>query len=726
MVEKTHKKGKSSSLSPLVFVILAVALAVFIIRDPLRFWHILVVGAGFGAIIFVHEFGHFFAAKSVGIFVEAFAIGFGPVFIGVKRVTDGFGVTILPSFFHDEEGKSTLAFVIPWSGAQLGQTDYQIRLIPLGGFVKMLGQEDTGGDKPSDDPRSFGNKAVWQRTIVISAGVFMNIVCAVIIYLVVFSHGIELPPAVVGSVVPGKPAALAGIAGGDEIIAINGKEKIDFTDLMIASAFTDEGEKISLTVRHPDGSEEIFQVASIPPKTEKEKSLGIKTLGIAPANELFIGKLKGQIALDFAAMDIYPGDKIVAVNNNAVTRYDQFQNQLYPYPGVISPEIITVTFEHTDEDGQKSQKHLDAIMSLGSFRSQGDGSPQVLTMIPRLKVSGLVEDSPAQNAGVEKDDVILRFGSIANPTYKELSNYCKAHENKAVEMIVARKEDDTLVEKTFEVTPQKPKGRSLWRELFSTSTPIIGVGLVYDLDSPIVVQCMDIDKQTTALPIPRGARITAIEENPISNWSDIIGQLAQRKNQQVTITYTAGADQPSKTITITTMVPDDTSWIDFVYMPSFGTDDFTYGTLPLKQLRKLYKGDTPADSLMLGFNKTQSFIAQTYLFLGGMFKGTVSPKAASGPVGILKMSYTVASQRSTIEFLYFLAMINVCIAVFNFLPLPVLDGGIFVLLMIEKIKGSPVPFKIQEIITYAGMILLLGFVLFVTYQDIAKLITGQI
>ena len=108
-----------------------------------------------------------------------------------------------------------------------------------------------------------------------------------------------------------------------------------------------------------------------------------------------------------------------------------------------------------------------------------------------------------------------------------------------------------------------------------------------------------------------------------------------------------------------------------------------------------------------------------------MIQGSVDVKAASGPIGIFKMSYTVIKESSITYYAYFLAMINVCIAVFNFLPLPILDGGHMVFLLIEKIKGSPVSMKVQEITTYVGLILIGGLFLFITYHDIVKIVANQ-
>ncbi|MCK5270455.1 MAG: site-2 protease family protein, partial [Sedimentisphaerales bacterium] len=495
-----------------------------------------------------------------------------------------------------------------------------------------------------------------------------------------------------------------------------------------------------------------------------------------------------------------------------------------------------------------SQNTLKVFMNLSAFRVRPDDekvSDQILTMIPRLKIIRLSADSPAQKAGAQRGDVIIRFGSLNNPIISEMQEYCRNHEKQIVEMVVTRRENGKLVEKTLPVTPQRVAA-SLLSRIFGKPKVVIGVSLVGDLDNPVVAHCRDLDDETKALPLPRGARITAVAGKPVGNWKDILAGLVAHKNQEVEqeveITYTTGAGQPETTLTAT--VPDNTGWIDFIYQPTFCNydellpikkertaeqiaalnpplkivdvadeaaqqaglkkDDVIlrfgehdnptasdirdyckstenqvvemvvarsengssvektisvtggsyrkssttaeqvyeplvrsklgfdyrivgkYGLLPLKQLKRLYKGDTLIENLQLGMSRTYTFIAQTYLFLGGMFKGEVSAKAASGPVGILKMSYTVASQKSVIDFIYFLAVINICIAVFNFLPLPILDGGYVVMMLIEKIKGSPVSIKVQEVVTYAGLVMIGSFFLYVTFNDIVKVFTGQI
>ena len=136
---------------------------------------ILLLVLGLSMVIFVHELGHFLVAKLVGIKVERFALGFGKRVFGIQR----------------------------------GETDYCINLIPLGGYIKMLGQEDVAPLTEQADPRAFNNKSVGARFAVISAGVIMNLLFAAVLYVVIGLVGIRFEAPVVGGVVPGSPAASA-------------------------------------------------------------------------------------------------------------------------------------------------------------------------------------------------------------------------------------------------------------------------------------------------------------------------------------------------------------------------------------------------------------------------------------------------------------------------------------------------------------------------------------
>ncbi|MFQ5752152.1 MAG: RIP metalloprotease RseP [bacterium] len=144
-----------------------------------------------GLLIFVHELGHFITAKMVGIRVERFSLGFPPRMVGKK----------------------------------IGDTDYCISWLPLGGYVKMAGMVDESLDATiTGEPWEYQSKPVWQRVIVISAGSIMNILTAILIYAsIVYFTGIGevVGTTEVGELLPGKPAEAIGLRSGDVITAIN-------------------------------------------------------------------------------------------------------------------------------------------------------------------------------------------------------------------------------------------------------------------------------------------------------------------------------------------------------------------------------------------------------------------------------------------------------------------------------------------------------------------------
>jgi len=129
--------------------------------------YILQVVLGFGFIIFIHEMGHFLAAKYVGIRVHAFSIGFPMPFVG-KRFANLFA-------------------------KKFGDTEYRIGWVPFGGYVQMQGQSDTPGsldDAAKNDSGDYRNKSYWQKTLVLLGGVTMNAITAIIFFVLAFSIGV--------------------------------------------------------------------------------------------------------------------------------------------------------------------------------------------------------------------------------------------------------------------------------------------------------------------------------------------------------------------------------------------------------------------------------------------------------------------------------------------------------------------------------------------------------
>ncbi|MBQ7032219.1 MAG: RIP metalloprotease RseP [Clostridia bacterium] len=166
----------------------------------------------FGVLIFVHELGHFLTAKLFGIRVHDFSVGMGPAIWKKER----------------------------------GGTKYALRILPVGGFVKLEGE-----DEASEDPAAFGNKSPLARILVLLSGGLMNIVAGFLIFLILFSAIGQIGVPMVDSVVPGTPAAEAGLMAGDEIIEINGKSVHIQNDVTLAM-MKNGSDTLEMTVRRGD------------------------------------------------------------------------------------------------------------------------------------------------------------------------------------------------------------------------------------------------------------------------------------------------------------------------------------------------------------------------------------------------------------------------------------------------------------------------------------------
>lgn len=179
----------------------------------------------FGVLIATHECGHFITAKLSGIKVLEFAIGMGPKLISFSK----------------------------------GETDYTLRLLPIGGYVKMLGEEEG-----SDDPRAFCNQNPWKRLIVILAGAAFNIVTAIVLFSIIFFNQGSIKP-VVGEVVSSSPAYEAGINVNDKIIQV-GENKIKSWEDFTTSITSNKGTPINVKVQRGDTIKDF----ELTPKLDKE------------------------------------------------------------------------------------------------------------------------------------------------------------------------------------------------------------------------------------------------------------------------------------------------------------------------------------------------------------------------------------------------------------------------------------------------------------------------
>jgi len=239
-----------------------------------------------GVMIMIHELGHFWAARFFDVKVEAFSFGFGPRLFGFRR----------------------------------GETDYRFSLILFGGYVKMAG-EQAGDDNAGDDPRSLLAKPRWQRLIIAFAGPFMNVVLAVGLltglYMVKYQRVSDADmQATIGHVMPGSPAAKAGIQDGDRIVKLDGKRNPNLEDVElkeISSAYR----PMHLTIER---NRTQLDVEVTPTLSERS---GVGFAGWDFRGQVQLGSVEAGMPADQAGLK--KGDLLIEVNGLPIHSQLQFQ-----------------------------------------------------------------------------------------------------------------------------------------------------------------------------------------------------------------------------------------------------------------------------------------------------------------------------------------------------------------------------------------------------------------
>ncbi len=245
-----------------------------------------------GILVFVHELGHFFAARSVGVRVERFSLGFPPRLVTFIPTDKGW---IFRLFFYsrNEGGKlewgPVLEKMLKKIPRKATETEYSIALVPLGGYVKMAGTIDESmDDEISGAPDELTSKTRLQQAWVMSAGVIMNMILAVLVYAAVsWSEGAVVPvndEPVVGIVSEGLPADSIGIQPGDRIVQIGSEEVLSWSQ-MTSLVHAHPGDTISISWNRGDS----LLTASVVPVVAKDvcdcRIIELGLIGIAPVVE---------------------------------------------------------------------------------------------------------------------------------------------------------------------------------------------------------------------------------------------------------------------------------------------------------------------------------------------------------------------------------------------------------------------------------------------------------
>ncbi|MBI4557728.1 MAG: site-2 protease family protein [Candidatus Hydrogenedentes bacterium] len=553
-----------------------------------------------GVLVFFHEMGHFLAAKACGIYCDRFSLGMPP------RV---------------------------W-GFRWGDTDYCIGALPIGGYVKMAGQEDAPksveerekeyGHVPPD--RWFNNKPVWQRIIVIVAGPLMNLVLGCLLYGLVATVGAEVPEGEVdnriGEVLPDSPAAMAPLYR-----VLPGQYEVDY--------------------------------ASVPPD-----AVGWQT-----------------------------GDRILSINRDRVRSvvYDvRFDAMLG------AGKVLEVEIERVASDGSVT-RYLSPVQpkELGGEPYAKFGVGPFQTAL----VDDVIEDTPARAAGLRSGDVIVRANGnwVDAPTLSQMVEKLNADERLEIEVVRA---GQTL---KFELQPKRV-GR--FREVIFQ--PTLATRDDKELAAqPVVASITDKLKEATGLQ--RKDVILEVNGRPAT-----VAELRAAEQQRVGEKVTLKIRRPAILFGLLQRADVKTVHLEATPVGQIGVQ---WG------LKKVFHQVPLQDAAPEAFQSGYNALELTVKSLAMLVTGTVKPKELGGPLMIY--SATTGAAKMGLSYLMKLtAFISVNLCVFNLLPLPVLDGGLLVLLIIEGIRRKPMDVRILERIQQIGLVFIIGLILFVTYNDLFRMVSN--
>ncbi len=693
-------------------------------------WPILQLAIGLGLVIFVHELGHFLAAKWSGIKVEEFAIGFG------KRI---------------------------WSRRR-GETEYRINALPLGGYVKMLGQDDFRPvTEAPRDASSWQATPVGKRLVVLSAGVVMNVVFAAVLFIIVGLAGIRFPASVVGGVDPDFPAARAkiiwegpapttsaasslaasasapaatfvtyGLEPGDQILSIDGRKISRMDKVMYAATLARPGEVFKLTVARDFDGHRRIGTAEIGVEAVKDDVAGKRlAFGISRATTLVLGSDDDQVFRD----SFQDGDEVLAVNGRPIRHawdLPGIEKTLTGAPVAVTvqrgPEKVNVEVQprliggpledvlYVKEDGSRVYGRIvtrtkDKIVIRQADGAEREFSPDdvdvgkdgrldILGASPRLKILAIEKGSPAAKAGLEPGDVVVRYGDRPDPSFREFLDVNDRAADTGTDIVVLR---DGKTSSPMPITPTKHERRV-----------VVGLNQSSDL-AHTVVAAVRSGSPAAEAGIQPGDVIEEINGRPVNNWIGIFNDLKRLIGKEVSITCRRGTGE-------------HTAQIGKLTEDQFNPDQYQFtvlaGPRPLRELTVRIVKRNPLAAIGWGFRETADFIGMTYAMVRGWLTRTISGRQFSGPVGIVAIGIQ-AGRRSSIMLVYLMAVIGVSVAVINFLPLPLLDGGHVVLVLIEKVRGRPLSLKVQAAIQIVGLVMIAALFLALTWSDISKWLWGR-
>jgi len=633
--------------------------------------YVLLAIVGLGFLVFIHELGHYWVARRRGMRVEAFAIGFGK-----------------PIFTWERDG-------VKW----------HICMLPFGGYVKIAGMQKEGFLEPSEIPDGFFGKKPWDRIQVAFAGPLVNIVFALVVFSVLWFSGGRNKQFTefthrIGWVDPNSALYSLGVRPGDVIDKYDGRPFTGFKDLLIASIMSDESTQISgKKIDYLSGKQTDFNYTL---KTYQNPELmgkdRLNTIGVlSPARYMIYNGQDLLPGSPMAESGIEPKDRVLWADGEVIFSHQQLSSLINDSTAFLTVQRGDVIFEtkvprvrlsdlkmSPPEQGEIDDWQHEASLK-GKLQdlyfipynlsptAAVEGKIQFIDEEDQAKATAACERCAHYSPLLEGDQILAVDGKKIQTPYELLADLQSRH----VLMVVDR--NPALVAKTLWTKADAQFDDFSSQDLknivdsIGTDHPVVASGdlrlLAPITPKPLIdFSLTQSQKAQLAEELAQSKKEVETIQDP-QKRSEAIGQLEKRENKVVL----------------------GLPLVDRAVM---------YNPTPMQQFGEVFK--------------------DTYRTLYSLVTGVANPKYVSGPVGIVQIvhqSWMLGGK----EVLFWMALISLNLGIINLLPLPVLDGGHILFSVVEMITKKPIKAKTMERMIIPFVVLLIGFFIFVTYNDISRI-----
>lgn len=587
---------------------------------------------GIGLLLLLHEAGHYYAARAVGIKVHVFSLGFGPRIFGWHR----------------------------------NGCDFRLAWIPLGGYVRVAGEDPNVAPKPGD----LFYASAPKRLLFYSGGIIINFLFAFLLIPILFLVGVPFEAPVVGSVTPGEAAWEAGVLAGDRVMEVDGRTVYGFRHVHSAVALAPREMPIEMVVVGIDGETRHLQLT---PEYNSDK--GFQGIGANPFMEL---RFKAGTDLSKTAK----GAAIQSVNGVASNSGALFAAALEDARQNRAP--LQVTYLTTD--GTLSAATVEAIMITP------EGAPAQIGIAPlRRKV---------ETATGPLDQVFLEGTELVRVNQREIRGrgdvLLAIHTAGGIESFAYLQDGlDPLPIETVLETPLQMTAADASANLHLTATSEVRYS-IYPGSAAELAGLKD------------GCRILRVDDEPVPSFEELRNLVLGLEPSVEGVTN----------ITLDVISPGEQASrkVDLVLAPIPGVAYALEMQIGMENVRT----NSPLQAAALGFQEAKSMVGEVFTTLRRMVSGSIDKKNLGGIISIGTATHNFASQ-GLIPLFFFLCMISVNLGVLNLLPIPALDGGHIVFALYEIIARRPVSMAVQNAFQVIGVFLVLFLLLFVTTMDIQRL-----